>query len=285
LARLWHRATGFTLLGAALVSLPVTSERDPAEAVIGISYVVAAAALSSLSAPRKARGDQEHARRNIRSLVRSTSGNASGFSYSSAFVHFTRRRSFLLVSFDAMPPMSGPARALVGFLVLRALRPGRNQFVRIAGRAPRIQLSDCARGLRINLARSLGRRLLIGWLIALSVGSPDCFSPSMGPSFGSGDFSPSERARFYFVGRIAFRPPERGVKPDEILFRRSTLERGGCGLKGYAVHSFHYRARHLHCERSGSRTAGREGRHTRLRHSAARSKITIAASGRRSLGW
>ena len=151
-------ALGFTLLGAALFSLTGKRASEiPQEAVIGISYVVAAAA-AVLLLSRAAEGDEE-----IKNML-------------VGLVHFTLRRSFLLVSFDRDAAYERGLRvrwwdflfyALFGLVV--------TSFVRIAGVLLVFSYLIVPAVCGINLGKSLGNRLLIGWLIALLGGIAGLF--------------------------------------------------------------------------------------------------------------
>src|SRR6187399_3422040 len=96
-------ALGFTLLGAAIFS--VTGKRTsqiPQEAIIGISYVVAAAA-AVLLLSRAAEGDEEIKNMLVGNILlvtpREVWGRFALFAAVGIF-HFVFRRNFLLVSFD-----------------------------------------------------------------------------------------------------------------------------------------------------------------------------------------
>ena len=172
-------ALGFTLLGAAVFS--VTGKRTsqiPQEAVIGISYVVAAAA-AVLLLSRAAEGDEQ-----IKSMLVGNILLVSPMDVWKCFglflfvgiVHFVYRRSFLLVSFDRDRAYEHGLRvrwwdfffyALFGLVV--------TSFVRIAGVLLVFSYLIVPAVCGINLARSLGKRLLIGWLIALLGGVAGLF--------------------------------------------------------------------------------------------------------------
>jgi zinc/manganese transport system permease protein len=164
-------ALAVTLLGAALFSL--TGKRAssvPAEAIIGIAYVVAAAT-SILLLSRSAHGNEE-----IRNMLvgditvvgRGEVWRCFGVFAAVGVVHFLLRRSFLLVSFDRDRAWQEGLRvrwwdflfyALFGLVV--------TIFVRVAGVllvfSYLIVPSVCA----IAIARRTGVRLLIGWIISL----------------------------------------------------------------------------------------------------------------------
>jgi zinc/manganese transport system permease protein len=164
-------ALGFTLIGAAIFS--VTGKRAspiPQEAIIGIAYVVAAAA-AVLLLSRAAEGDEEIKNMlvgNILLVSPMDVWKCFGLFLFVGLVHFALRRSFLLVSFDrdAAYERGWPVRwwdflfyALFGLVV--------TSFVRIAGVLLVFSYLIVPAVCGINLANSLGNRLLIGWLIAL----------------------------------------------------------------------------------------------------------------------
>src|SRR5216110_2455135 len=94
---------GVTLLGAAVFS--VTGKRAsqvPQEAVIGISYVVAAAA-AILLLSRSAEGDEEIKNMLVGNILLVTPREVAerlGLFLATGLLHFVLRRPFLLVSFD-----------------------------------------------------------------------------------------------------------------------------------------------------------------------------------------
>ena len=164
-------ALGFTLLGAAVFS--VTGKRAspiPQEATIGISYVVAAAA-AVLLLSRSAEGDEEIKNMLVGNILLVSPADVwkcFGLFLFVGIVHFVLRRSFLLVSFDRDGAYERGLRvrwwdflfyALFGLVV--------TSFVRIAGVLLVFTYLIVPAACGINLAGSLGKRLLIGWLIAL----------------------------------------------------------------------------------------------------------------------
>jgi zinc/manganese transport system permease protein len=164
-------ALGFTLLGAAIFS--VTGKRAspiPQEAIIGIAYVVAAAA-AVLLLSRAAEGDEEIKNMLVGNILLVSPldvWKCFGLFLFVGLVHFTLRKSFLLVSFDRDTAYERGLRvrwwdflfyALFGLVV--------TSFVRIAGVLLVFSYLIVPAVCGINLAKSLGNRLLIGWLIAL----------------------------------------------------------------------------------------------------------------------
>ncbi|HEY3662644.1 MAG TPA: metal ABC transporter permease [Chthoniobacterales bacterium] len=172
-------ALGFTLLGAAIFS--VTGKRAspiPQEAIIGIGYVVAAAA-AVLLLSRAAEGDEEIKNMLVGNILLVTPvevWKCFGLFLFVGLVHFTLRKSFLLVSFDRDAAYERGLRvrwwdflfyALFGLVV--------TSFVRIAGVLLVFSYLIVPAVCGINLAKSLGKRLLIGWLLALVGGVAGLF--------------------------------------------------------------------------------------------------------------
>lgn len=172
-------ALGFTLIGAAIFS--VTGKRAsqiPQEAVIGIGYVVAAAA-AVLLLSRAAEGDEEIKNMlvgNILLVSPTDVWKCFGLFGLVGIVHFILRRSILLVSFDRDAAYGRGLRvrwwdflfyALFGLVV--------TSFVRIAGVLLVFTYLIVPAVCGINLAASLGKRLLIGWAIALIGGIAGLF--------------------------------------------------------------------------------------------------------------
>ncbi len=160
-----------TLLGAALFSL--TGKRAsavPAEAIIGITYVVAAAG-SILLLSRSAHGNEEI--RNMLvgdiTVVRSDEvWRCFAVFVAVGAMHFVLRKSFMLVSFNRDAAWKAGMRvrwwdflfyALFGLVV--------TIFVRVAGVLLVFSYLIVPAVCAITLARRTGPRLLIGWLISL----------------------------------------------------------------------------------------------------------------------
>src|SRR5205814_10369608 len=163
-------ALGFTLVGAAIFS--VTGKRAsqiPQEAVIGIAYVVGAAA-AVLLLSRAAEGDEEIKHMLVGNILLVTPAEVwCCFALFVAVVafHFLLRRSFLLVSFDrerAFAQWLGVRwwdflfSATFGLVV--------TIFVRIAGVLLVFSYLIVPAVCAINLARSTRARLLLGWIVA-----------------------------------------------------------------------------------------------------------------------
>ena len=172
-------ALGFTLLGAAIFS--VTGKRTsqiPQEAVIGIAYVVAAAA-AVLLLSRAAEGDEQIKQMLVGNILLVTPlevWKCFGLFVVVGVLHFVLRKSFLLVSFDRDRAYKKGLRvrwwdflfyALFGLVV--------TSFVRIAGVLLVFSYLIVPAVCGINLSGTIGKRLIIGWLIALIGGIAGLF--------------------------------------------------------------------------------------------------------------
>ena len=160
-----------TLLAAALFAL--TGKRAsavPQEAIIGITYVVAAAA-SVLLLSRSAHGNEE-----IRNMLVGDITVVRADEVWRCFVvfaavgaiHYWKRRSFLLVSFDRDRAYQRGLRvrwwdfafyALFGLVV--------TIFVRVAGVLLVFSYLIVPAVVAVTLTRRIALRLLIGWLVSL----------------------------------------------------------------------------------------------------------------------
>ena len=164
-------ALGFTLVGAAIFS--VTGKRTshvPQEAVIGIAYVVAAAA-AILLLSRAAEGDEEIKKMLVGDILLVSPYDVwKCFALFAAvgILHFVLRKSFLLVSFNRDRAYEqGLKVRWWDFLFYAAFGLVVTSFVRIAGVLLVFSYLIVPAVCGINLARKLGPRLLIGWIIAL----------------------------------------------------------------------------------------------------------------------
>jgi zinc/manganese transport system permease protein len=164
-------ALGFTLIGAAVFS--VTGKRAsqiPQEAVIGISYVVAAAG-AVLLLSRAAEGDEEIKNMLVGNILLVTPREV--WERFALFVvvgifHFILRKNFLLVSFDRDGAYRQGLRVRWwDFLFYAVFGLVVTSFVRIAGVLLIFSYLIVPAVCGINLAVRLGNRLLIGWFIAL----------------------------------------------------------------------------------------------------------------------
>jgi zinc/manganese transport system permease protein len=172
-------ALGFTLIGAAIFS--VTGKRAsqiPQEAVIGIAYVVAAAA-AVLLLSRAAEGDEEIKNMLVGNILLVTPREVwerFALFVAVGIFHFVFRRNFLLVSFDRDGAYQKGLQvrwwdfffyAVFGLVV--------TSFVRIAGVLLVFSYLIVPAVCGINLARRTANRLLIGWFIALLGGIAGLF--------------------------------------------------------------------------------------------------------------
>src|SRR5256712_1363404 len=163
-------ALGFTLVGAAIFS--VTGKRSsqvPQEAVIGISYVVAAAA-AVLLLSRAAEGDEQIKQMLVGNILLVTPvevWKCFALFVAVGIVHFVLRRSFLLVSFDRDRAHEQGLRVRWwDFLFYAAFGLVVTSFVRIAGVLLVFSYLIVPAVCGINLAKRISHRLLIGWGIA-----------------------------------------------------------------------------------------------------------------------
>jgi len=170
---------GFTLVGAAVFS--VTGKRTsqiPQEAVIGISYVVAAAA-AVLLLSRAAEGDSEIKNMLVGNILLVTPQEVwkcFALFVAVGLLHFVLRENFLLMSFDRDGAYAKGLRVRWwDFLFYAAFGLVVTIFVRIAGVLLVFSYLIAPAVCGINLADTLGRRLLIGWIIALIGGIAGLF--------------------------------------------------------------------------------------------------------------
>ena len=163
-------ALGFTLLGGAIFSL--TGKRAgqiPQEAIIGIAYVVAAAA-AVLLLSRAAEGDEEIKQMLVGNILLVTP--AEVWKCFALFVavgifHFILRRNFLLVSFDRdVAYQRGLRVRWWDFFFYASFGLVVTIFVRIAGVLLVFSYLIVPAVCGINLAGGTRARLLLGWIIA-----------------------------------------------------------------------------------------------------------------------
>src|SRR6266576_4681593 len=164
-------ALGFTLVGAAIFSVRgKRTSQIPQEAVIGISYVVAAAA-AVLLLSRAAEGDEEIKNMLVGNILLVTPlevGKCFALFGAVGILHFVLRKSFLLVSFERDRAHElGMRVRLWDFLFYAAFGLVVTSFVRIAGVLLVFSYLIVPAVCGINLARRISNRLLIGWIIAL----------------------------------------------------------------------------------------------------------------------
>jgi zinc/manganese transport system permease protein len=172
-------ALGFTLIGAAIFSLTgKRSSQIPQEAVIGISYVVAAAA-AVLLLSRAAEGDEEIKNMLVGNILLVTPHEV--WKCFALFVavgvfHFLLRQNFLLVSFDRDGAYQKGLRVRWwDFFFYAAFGLVVTSFVRIAGVLLVFSYLIVPAVCGINLAQRTTNRLLIGWFIALVGGVAGLF--------------------------------------------------------------------------------------------------------------
>ena len=164
-------ALGLTFVGAAVFS--VTGKRTsqiPQEAVIGISYVVAAAA-AVLLLSRAAEGDEQIKQMLVGNILLVSPQEVwKCFALFAAvgIFHFVLRRNFLLVSFDRDGAYQKGLRVRWwDFLFYAVFGLVVTSFVRIAGVLLVFSYLIVPAVCGINLAQRIANRLLIGWFIAL----------------------------------------------------------------------------------------------------------------------
>ena len=172
-------ALGFTGVGAAIFSF--TGKREskvPQEAVIGIAYVVAAAA-SVLLLSRAAEGDEEIKNMLVGNILLVTPTDVwkclGLFALVGAF-HFAFRKKFMLVSFDREAAFQQGLRVrLWDFLFYASFGFVVTSFVRIAGVLLIFTYLIVPAVCGINLAGNFRNRLLIGWVLSLVGGIAGLF--------------------------------------------------------------------------------------------------------------
>jgi zinc/manganese transport system permease protein len=164
-------ALGLTFVGAAVFS--VTGKRTsqiPQEAIIGIAYVVAAAA-AVLLLSRAAEGDEQIKQMLVGNILLVTPlevWKCFGLFAVVGILHFVLRKNFLLVSFDRDRAYQQGLRVRWwDFLFYAAFGLVVTSFVRIAGVLLVFSYLIVPAVCGINLARKISARLLIGWIIAL----------------------------------------------------------------------------------------------------------------------
>ncbi len=172
-------ALGFTLIGAAVFSF--TGKRTseiPQEAVIGISYVVAAAA-AVLMLSRAAEGDEQIKQMLVGNILLVTPmevWKCFGLFSLVGILHFALRKNFLLVSYDRDRAYEAGLRVRWwDFLFYAAFGLVVTSFVRIAGVLLVFSYLIVPAVCGINLVGTLAKRLVIGWIIALIGGVAGLF--------------------------------------------------------------------------------------------------------------
>src|SRR4051812_30656650 len=164
-------ALGFTLVGSAIFSFTgKRSSQVPQEAIIGIAYVVAAAA-AVLLLSRAAEGDEEIKNMlvgNILLVTPSDVWKCLGFFALVGGFHFVFRRRFLLVSFDREAAYrQGWGVRWWDFFFYGSFGFVVTSFVQIAGVLLVFTYLIVPAVCGITLASSFQKRLLIGWALSL----------------------------------------------------------------------------------------------------------------------
>ena len=164
-------ALGVTLLGAAIFALTGKRiTRVPQEAIIGISYVIAAAA-AILLLSRSAHGNEE-----IRNMLVGDITVVSQTEVWKCFavfvvigaVHFLLRRKFLLISFQRDEAIRQGLRVTWwDFLFYATFGVVVTVFVRVAGVLLVFSYLIAPAVCAVSLARSVTARLLVGWIVSL----------------------------------------------------------------------------------------------------------------------
>lgn len=167
-------AIGFTLAGAALFSLTrFRHPRVPQEAIIGIIYIVAAAA-ATLVLSRTAAGDEEIKNLLVGNILLVSKAEVLRtivlFAAVGAF-HFALRRNFHLVSFDEEEAeRRGVSVRLWDFLFYATFGLVVTSFVRIAGVYLVFSYLIVPAVCGALLSSRTAARLAIGWVVALTAG-------------------------------------------------------------------------------------------------------------------
>jgi zinc/manganese transport system permease protein len=163
-------ALAFTLAGAAIFSLTgKRASQIPQEAIIGIAYVVAAAA-AVLLLSRAAEGDEEIKQMLVGNILLVLPGDV--WRCFAVFVvvglfHFSLRRNFMLVSFNRDAAyQSGLRVRWWDFLFYATFGLVVTIFVRIAGVLLVFSYLIVPAVCGVNLARRNSTRLILGWIIA-----------------------------------------------------------------------------------------------------------------------
>lgn len=170
---------GVTLLGAAIFAVTgKRATRVPQEAIIGISYVIAAAG-AVLLLSRSAHGNEE-----IRNMLVGDITVVSAAEVWKCFgvflivgaIHFVLRKKFLLVSFQRAEAERQQMRVpWWDFLFYATFGVVVTVFVRIAGVLLVFSYLIAPAVCAVSLARSIPIRLLIGWGVSLVGGIAGLF--------------------------------------------------------------------------------------------------------------
>ncbi len=162
---------GFTLAGALLFTFtrPAKHARVPQEALIGIIYVVAAAA-GILLLSKSPHGKEELQRTLVGDLLTVSPDQiwkTAGLYAVIGAVHFVFRRRFIALSFDhARAEASGMRVRLWDFLFYALFGLIVTSFVQIGGVLMVFSYLIVPAACGTYLGNSLGARLVIGWITA-----------------------------------------------------------------------------------------------------------------------
>ena len=164
----------FTMAGAALFSLTrFRHPRVPQEAIIGIIYIVSAAA-ATLVLSRTAAGDEEIKNLlvgNVLLVTRAEVLRAAALYLGVGVLHFLLRRKFHLISFDLEEAeRQGMSVRLWDFLFYASFGLVVTSFVRIAGVYLVFSYLIVPAVCGALLSSRTGMRLAIGWGVALVAG-------------------------------------------------------------------------------------------------------------------
>jgi zinc/manganese transport system permease protein len=172
-------ALGFTLVGAAIFSF--TGKRTgtvPQEAVIGIAYVVAAAA-AVLLLSRAAEGDEEIKNMLVGNILLVSAEDiwkAFALFVAVGIFHAFCHRPMRLVSFDREGAFAQGLRVRWwDFLFYATFGLVVTSFVRIAGVLLVFTYLIVPAVCGIHLAGSFFKRLVVGWIVALAGGALGLF--------------------------------------------------------------------------------------------------------------
>jgi zinc/manganese transport system permease protein len=164
----------FTFVGAAVFALTRFRHlRVPQEAIIGIVYIVCAAACV-LVLSRTASGDEEIKNLllgNILLVTREQVLQTFGLFAAIGGAHFVLRRQFLLLSFDLERALAvGMSTRFWDFLFYVSFGFAVTSFVQIAGVYLVFSYLIVPAVCGALLSAEIGRRLAIGWAVALVAG-------------------------------------------------------------------------------------------------------------------
>jgi zinc/manganese transport system permease protein len=164
----------FTIAGAALFSLTrFRHPRVPQEAIIGIIYIVSAAA-ATLILSRTAAGDEEIKNLlvgNVLLVTRAEVLRTAGLYVAVGLLHFFLRRKFHLISFDLdEAERQGMSVRLWDFIFYATFGMVVTSFVRIAGVYLVFSYLIVPAVCGALLSSRTAVRLAIGWVVALVAG-------------------------------------------------------------------------------------------------------------------